>query len=396
VTTCPQCGASVRDVARFCDSCGASLEPEQAVSEERKLVTVLFADVTSSTALGDQLDPERLRALLAEYFAAMSAVIGSWGGTVEKYIGDAIMAVFGAPLVREDDAERALHAALEMLERLESVNEELSRRHGVSLRVRIGVNTGEVVAPQGGAASGQLIVSGDAVNVAARLEQAADPGTVLVGERTYLAARYAFEFDQPAQLTVRGKPEPIPARRLLEARPEAARGIPGLQAPMVGRERELGAVLGLLDEARETAEPRLVLIYGPAGIGKSRLVRETLIGAEQRRTDVRILRGRCLAAGHGITFWALGEILRAACDISLGDSAEASRDKLREALGTTGAILCRERDDAGAVRPALDFAASRGGGSRYRGTRNSPAEQHGQPASIQHRSRQKPGRAGVR
>ena len=332
MTTCPRCGASVREAARFCDTCGASLEPGGS-AEERKLVTVLFADVTSSTALGDQLDPERLRALLAEYFAAMSAVIGSWGGTVEKYIGDAIMAVFGAPLVREDDAERALHAALEMLDRLESVNQELSRRHGVSLRIRIGVNTGEVVAPQGGAASGQLIVSGDAVNVAARLEQAADPGAVLVGERTYLAARHAFAFGEVAQLTVKGKPEPIPARRLLDPRPDATRGIPGLQAPMVGRERELGTVLGLLDEAIETGEPRLVLVYGPAGIGKSRLVREALLGAEQRRTDVRILRGRCLGAGHGITFWALGEILRAACDISLGDSAEASREKLREALG---------------------------------------------------------------
>jgi class 3 adenylate cyclase/tetratricopeptide (TPR) repeat protein len=324
----------MRDLARFCDSGGASLEPEQAATEERKLVTVLFADVTSSTALGDQLDPERLRALLAEYFAAMSAVIGSWGGTVEKYIGDAIMAVFGAPLVREDDAERALHAALEMLERLESVNEELLRRHGVSLRIRIGVNTGEVVAPRSGAASGQLIVSGDAVNVAARLEQSAEPGNVLAGERTYLATRQAFAFGEPASLTVKGKPEPIPARRLIEARPEATRGIPGLQAPMVGRDRELGAVLGLLDEATEASEPRLVLMFGPAGIGKSRLVRETLIGAEQRRGDVRILRGRCLAAGHGITFWALGEILRAACDISLGDSAEASRDKLREALSS--------------------------------------------------------------
>jgi class 3 adenylate cyclase/tetratricopeptide (TPR) repeat protein len=332
MTTCPDCGASVRDVARFCDTCGATLEPGGG-AEERKLVTVLFADVTSSTALGDQLDPERLRALLAEYFAAMSAVIGSWGGTVEKYIGDAVMAVFGAPLVREDDAERALHAALEMLERLESVNHELSRRHGVSLRIRIGVNTGEVVAPQGGAASGQLIVSGDAVNVAARLEQAADPGTVLVGERTYLAARHAFAFGDAAQLTVKGKPEPIPARRLLEPLPEAARGIPGLQAPMVGRERELGTVIGLVDEAIETAEPRLVLVFGPAGIGKSRLVRETLVGADQRRANVRILRGRCLAAGHGITFWALGEILRAACDISLGDSAETSREKLREVLG---------------------------------------------------------------
>jgi class 3 adenylate cyclase len=357
VTTCPQCGASVRDAARFCDTCGASLGPGGG-AEERKLVTVLFADVTSSTALGDQLDPERLRALLAEYFAAMSAVIGAWGGTVEKYIGDAIMAVFGAPLVREDDAERALHAALEMLERLQSVNQELSRRHGVSLRIRIGVNTGEVVAAQGGAASGQLIVSGDAVNVAARLEQAANPGTVLVGERTHLAARHAFEFGEAVQLTVKGKPEPIPARRLLGPRPEATRGIPGLQAPMVGRDRELSTVLGLLDEAMESSEPRLVLVYGTAGIGKSRLVRETLVGAEQRRSDVRVLRGRCLAAGHGITFWALGEILRAACDISLSDSAEVSRVKLREALGTLLEPLAMSVPEANETIAALAATAN--------------------------------------
>ncbi len=288
---------------------------------------------TSSTALGDQLDPERLRALLAEYFAAMSAVIGSWGGTVEKYIGDAIMAVFGAPLVREDDAERALHAALEMLDRLESVNQELSRRHGVSLRIRIGVNTGEVVAPQGGAASGQLIVSGDAVNVAARLEQAADPGTVLVGERTYQAGASCLHVRRRVAADGQGKagadPGP-PASRAARGGHAWDTGPPGTDGrPRAGaRDRHRPARRGDRDRRATPGGP---LRAAPAS-GRAGWSARHSAGAEQRRSNVRILRGRCLAAGHGITFWAFGEILRSACDISLGDNAETSREKLHEAL----------------------------------------------------------------
>jgi class 3 adenylate cyclase len=184
--TCPSCGAEVRPAARFCDSCGASLGAAKAPAEERKLVTILFADVTGSTELGEQLDPERLRALLNTYFSSMSAAIEAWGGTIEKFIGDAIMAAFGIPVVREDDAERALRAGLEMLEKLSDLNRQFLQRHDITLRIRIGINTGEVIAPVGGPA-GELIVAGDAVNVAARLEQAAEPGTVLVGERTHLA-----------------------------------------------------------------------------------------------------------------------------------------------------------------------------------------------------------------
>src|SRR6266540_4619465 len=161
---------------------------DTGVGEERKVVTILFADVTGSTALGEQLDPERLRSLLGAYFAAMAAIIESWGGSVEKYIGDAVMAAFGVPTVREDDAERALHAALEMGTRLETLNVEFERAHHITLEVRMGVNSGEVMAPTGAAPTQQL-VAGDAVNVAARLEQAAAPGTILVGERTYRAAR---------------------------------------------------------------------------------------------------------------------------------------------------------------------------------------------------------------
>src|SRR5205085_5597899 len=180
---CPSCGATVPVSARFCAACGTELAAGASQEEERKLVTVLFADVTGSTALGERLDPERLRSLLSAYFSAMSAVIESWGGTVEKFIGDAIMAAFGVPVVREDDAERALRAALDMMDRLEVLNRDFEQRHRVTLQIRIGVNTGEVIVPVG-IPMGQMIVAGDAVNVAARLEQVAEPGTILAGERT--------------------------------------------------------------------------------------------------------------------------------------------------------------------------------------------------------------------
>src|ERR1700716_983675 len=183
-------------------------------SMERKLVTVLFADAIGSTSLADRLDPERLRTVLDAYFAAMAAAVDAWGGTVEKFIGDAVMAVFGVPAVREDDAERALKAAMEMMERLNSLNEELQARHGLSLRMRVGVNTGEVVT--GAATDGtQRLVSGDPVNVAARLQGEADPDTILAGERTYLAARHAFLFSEPIELTLKGKQESVRARRVL-------------------------------------------------------------------------------------------------------------------------------------------------------------------------------------
>jgi predicted ATPase/class 3 adenylate cyclase len=304
-------------------------------AEARKIVTILFADVTGSTSLGEQLDPERLRALLGAYFAAMAAVIESWGGTVEKYIGDAVMAVFGVPTVREDDAQRALHAALEMRTRLAELNVDFERQHHVALQVRIGVNTGEVVAPIG-AGQQHGLVAGDAVNVAARLEQAAEPGMILVGERTRSAARHAFQFDAPLTLELKGKAQPLRASPLLGPLPEAergVRGVRGLRAPLIGRDRELATLLGLLDEAVEARRPRMVVLYGPAGIGKTRLASEFLAAADAQYPDVTVLRGRCLAVGHGITYWALAEILRGACRIGLDEPVDLVRERLRERVG---------------------------------------------------------------
>ncbi|HEX9634740.1 MAG TPA: adenylate/guanylate cyclase domain-containing protein [Candidatus Limnocylindria bacterium] len=303
-------------------------------SEARKIVTILFADVTGSTSLGEQLDPERLRTLLGAYFVAMAAVIESWGGTVEKYIGDAVMAVFGVPTVREDDAERALHAALEMRTRLAELNVDFERQHHVTLQVRIGVNSGEVVAPIGDAPDHGL-VAGDAVNVAARLEQAAEPGMILVGERTRAAARREFRFDAPMTLALKGKAQPLRASPVLGVLPEAARGVRGvrgLRAPLIGREHELATLLGLLDDAVEARRPRMVVLYGPAGIGKTRLGSEFLAAADAQYPDVSVLRGRCLAVGHGITYWALAEILRGACEIGLDEPVDLVRERLRERL----------------------------------------------------------------
>ena len=313
---------------------------------ERKLVTVLFADAMGSTSLADRLDPERLRTVLDAYFASMSAAVDSWGGTVEKFIGDAVMAVFGVPAVREDDAERALSAAMEMVERLEGLNVELQQRHGLTLRMRIGVNTGEVVtgAPT---ETGQRLVSGDPVNVAARLQAEAEPDTILAGERTYLSARHSFRFGGPIDLTLKGKPDIVRARRLLGKAAESRRGIPGLTSPLVGRTAELQALDSLLDEILEARRPRLVTVLGPAGVGKSRLVHEFVTEVMANHPEGRVLRGRCLAAGHGITYWALGEILRAACGIRLDDSSDVALQKLQgavserrtlEALATTAGI----------------------------------------------------------
>src|SRR6202035_3896330 len=212
MVVCARCGAESPEGFRFCGACGAALEETAAPRQARKVVTALFCDVTGSTALGEELDPEVLRGVLNRYFAEMRAIIERHGGTVEKFIGDAVMAVFGIPIVHEDDALRAVRAAAEIRKRLPSIAEEA----GVALRFRTGVNTGPVLMGEG-----ENLAVGDAVNVAARLEQAAEPGEILIGEETLALVRDAVEVEALEPLVLKGKSERVPAFRLVSIDPSA-------------------------------------------------------------------------------------------------------------------------------------------------------------------------------
>jgi class 3 adenylate cyclase len=293
---CRQCGQENPEGFRFCGGCGAALTTA-APREVRKTVTFLFCDVTGSTALGERLDPETLRRVMRRYFDEISRVIDRHGGTVEKFVGDAVMAVFGIPRVREDDALRAVRAAAEIRDSLPSVAREL----GVKLAFRTGVNTGEVMA-----GDGQTFATGDAVNVAARLEQAAAPGEILIGSRTLRLVRDAVDAESVDPLQARGKAEPLPAHRLLAVRPGAA----GLErrgdTSLIGREREMRLLRDVFERVVDERRCYLFTLLGAAGIGKSRLVRQFLLGVSG---DGTVVRGRCLPYGEGITYWPLAEVL---------------------------------------------------------------------------------------
>ena len=333
--------------ARFCPACGTPVVelPPAPEGKERRLVTIVFADLTGSTSLGERLDPEALRDVLDTYFAAMRDAIDTEGGTVEKFIGDAVVAAFGTPVTHEDDPARALRAALGMRARLEALNAELRRTRDLTLQIRIGVNTGEVLATIN-PAPGEPMVTGDAVNVAARLEQVAEPGQVIVAERTARAVR-TFRFRELGALDLRGKERAVEAVLLLEERPEAARrGIPGLDTPFVGRGRELELLRALLDRVTGEGRPHLVTIYGEPGVGKSRLVKEFLDEAVERTPALVVLRGRCLPYGDGITWWPLAEILKTHARILDTDPAEAVLAKTR---GACDAIACGDADTCAAL-----------------------------------------------
>jgi class 3 adenylate cyclase/tetratricopeptide (TPR) repeat protein len=295
--------------------------------EVRKTVTVLFADVTGSTALGEHLDPESLRGVMSRYFDEMRSAVEAHGGTVEKFIGDAVMAVFGVPVVHEDDALRAVRAASQMREMLASLNAELDRDWGARIQIRTGLNTGEVVA--GDASGGQTLVTGDAVNVAARLEQAADPGEILIGQETHRLVRDAVRAEPVEPLELKGKTERVSAFRLLEVTPGAPQFARRLDSPLVGRVDELNRLQRTFEETTGLRACRVATVVGDAGAGKSRLVGEfvTLLGDR-----ARTLWGRCLPYGEGITFWPVAEVVKAAAGIGDLDSPEAARSKVRELL----------------------------------------------------------------
>ena len=325
----------------------------EPAAEERKVATALFVDLAESTALGERLDPERLRSILQDYFSLVAATVAAWGGTVEKYIGDAVVAVFGVPRIREDDAARAVSAAAEIVTRFADLARDIEARYHVVLRIRVGVNTGEVIAPTE-VHPDRPMVTGDAINVASRLQTTAAPSQVLVGDRTFQATRTLFRFGNAVELAVKGKSADIRAYPLigriegaLEAGPER-----NVQARVIGRDRELALLAGLLDDAIETRSPRLAVVYGPAGIGKSRLVREVVAFGASGRPDLLVLRGRCPAAGNDITFWPLAEIVRSACGLSLDSSAAMTEERLR--AGTADLLAAARLPDGD--REAIVFA----------------------------------------
>jgi class 3 adenylate cyclase/tetratricopeptide (TPR) repeat protein len=306
VAACGSCGAGNAEGASFCHACGSSLGAVVAAAhpEVRKTVTILFADVAGSTELGEQLDPETLRTLMSRYFEEMRRILERHGGTVEKFIGDAVMAVFGVPVSHEDDALRAVRAADEMLERVAELNDELGARYGAPLELRVGVNTGPVVA--GDPRSGETLVTGDAVNLAKRLEQAAPSGTILIGKATYPLVKDAVQAGPLQSFPVKGKAEPV-APFQLEAVDRLAAGVArAFDRPFVGRPDELAALQIALRRVEAEQTCRLFTILGPAGIGKSRLVAEFTASS-----DAAVLEGRCLPYGEGITLWPFREIVRA-------------------------------------------------------------------------------------
>ena len=306
VTTCPDCGESNPARARFCLNCGTPLSPPERTGEARKLVSVLFSDITGSTALGERLDPESLSRVMARWYQAMREVIERHGGTVEKFIGDAVMAVFGMPVSHEDDALRAVRAAAELRGAVAALNEELERGWGVSLEIRTGVNSGEVMT--GSLEAKDALVLGDAVNLAARLEQAAAPGEVLIGASTFELVRDAVDAEAVAALSLKGKSGPVAAWRLRGVR-AGALGRARLEAPLVDRERPLRLMRDIFETARESRACWLLTVLGQPGIGKSRLVAE-LVG--ELKAEARVLQGRCLPYGEGITYRPIAEALRQA------------------------------------------------------------------------------------
>ena len=271
--TCASCGTENPDIARFCLACGSQLADAPAPQETRKVVTIVFSDLKGSTSLGEALDSEALREVMTRYFDAMRGELERHGGVIEKFIGDAVMAVFGLPRLHEDDALRAVRAAAGMQAALEALNVELERHYGVQLSNRTGVNTGEVVS--GDPSTGQRLVTGDAVNVAARLEQAAGEQEVLLGELTYRLVRDSVEVMEVEPLTLKGKAEPVPAYQLVRVKEsgdvELRRG-----APLIGRAEELATLESIFDEAVTTRSARLVTLVADAGVGKSRLTAEFL------------------------------------------------------------------------------------------------------------------------
>lgn len=361
--SCPECGTVALPEARFCVSCGAGLSgglgqaaapPVRAAGpvgatfrrevdrqdggagrptkEERRTVTVLFADLSGYTAISERLDPEAVKALVDRCLGRLGEEVERVGGRVDKYMGDAVMAIFGAPVTHEDDPERALRAAIGMQEAMGELNQRLLGDYGVELALRVGVNTGEVLA---GTVGDAYTVIGDAVNVASRLQTSASPGTITVGERTKRATSGVIEYSPLDLLELKGKAEPVPAWRAMSVLAEYTGGTRKVrrEAPLVGRHEEFAALQALFARVARSDGPHLITVFGQAGVGKTRLLREFERSLAARDPPVLVRRGRCLPFGSSVVYWPLNEMLRAECGVADGDLAEVAWAKLSTRLG---------------------------------------------------------------
>jgi class 3 adenylate cyclase len=333
VAVCAQCGQRNPANARFCNACAAPLEPNEVTREQRKTVTIVFSDVSGSTALGERLDPESLRQVLARYFDVAREAVERHGGVVEKFIGDAVMAIFGIPMVHEDDALRGVRAAADLRLGVASLNDELESDFGTRLAVRIGVNTGEVVT-----GTEERLATGDAVNIAARLEQAAQPDEILLGPETVQLLGGLVAVEPLTPLQVKGKAEPLLAYRLLTVRAGLESPPRSARAPMIGRERQLKLLNDAYDNVVSSRTCHLFTVLGSAGVGKTRLVYEFL----RSLGDVNVVQGRCLSYGEGITYWPVVEVVK-----QLGGADPLTDETARHALK----VVLGEHDASAAATP---------------------------------------------
>jgi class 3 adenylate cyclase/tetratricopeptide (TPR) repeat protein len=357
--TCPTCGQENADSARFCSSCGTRLEQAaEPAREERKVVTVLFADLVGFTSRAEQLDPEDVRAVLEPYHARLRIELERRGGTVEKFIGDAVMALFGAPTAHEDDPERAVRAALAIRDWIRDEGE---------LQVRIGITTGEALVALGARPSeGEGMASGDVVNTGARLQSAAPVNGILVDEATYRATRQTISYEPKDAIEAKGKAEPLPVWEVIEARSRYGEDVARSGgAPLVGREHESELLRGGLQRARQEESTQLVTLVGVPGIGKSRLVSELFAALDQEPDIMYWRQGRCLPYGEGVTYWALTEMIKAHAGILETDSSEQVEEKLSEVVAEALDGASDRNWVEGHLRPLIGRAAEEhSGGDR--------------------------------
>ncbi len=356
---CATCGHANEDGARFCNSCGASIGVTTRAREERKVVSVVFADLVGSTAMAERSDPEDVRALLAAHHERARAELERFGGTVEKFIGDAVVAVFGAPVVHEDDPERAVRAALAIRDAARTADVQL----------RIAVNTGEaLVNIDARPSEGQGMVAGDVINTAARIQSAAPVNGVLVGEMTYRATAHLIEYRPVDPIQAKGKSAPVVVWEAVAPRQRLGSDVDQAPlAPLIGREREVEALRGAFARARQEREPQLVTVIGVPGIGKSRLVAELFSMVDADPELVLWRQGRCLPYGEGVSYWALGEMAKAQVGILENDSADEATRKLTESIASLIPDPAEAEWVVGHLRPLVGLSSQAVAGSEGRG-----------------------------